>query len=201
MKKKILITGGYGFIGSFAVQKYLNMGHEVLNIDKLTYASDLTRLKNYNNLRNYRFIKADIKDQKIEKKILRYDPDIIINFAAETHVDNSISKPSKFVETNINGTYNLLNISLKLFKRKKLKKDKFRFIQISTDEVFGTTKRGAKFNEKSPYKPNSPYSSSKASADLLVRSWNKTYGLPTIITYCTNNFGPKQDKEKFIPIF
>jgi dTDP-glucose 4,6-dehydratase len=191
----VIITGGCGFIGSFAVNKYLKEGHKVLNIDKLTYASDPKRIQK--NKKNYFFIKDDISNPNLYKVINNFNPNIIINFAAETHVDNSIKNPSKFIYSNIIGTYNLLEISKKIWLKNK--KKKFRFIQISTDEVFGSIKNKKPFDEQSNFRPNSPYSSSKASAELLVRAWNKTYGLPTVITYCTNNFGPSQNQEKLIP--
>lgn len=191
----VIITGGSGFIGSFAVNKYLKKGHKVLNIDKLTYASNSKRIKK--NKKNYFFIKSDISNPSLYKVINKFNPNIIINFAAETHVDNSIKKPSKFIYSNIIGTYNLLEISKRIWLKNK--KKNFKFIQISTDEVFGSVSNNKPFDEESNFRPNSPYSSSKASAELLVRAWNKTYGLPTVITYCTNNFGPSQNQEKLIP--
>ncbi len=192
----VIITGGSGFIGSFAVKRFIKENHRVLNIDKLTYAGNNNRLLSVRNKKNYKFLKKDILDRSIVKVLNHFKPDIIINFAAETHVDNSIKNPSSFIDTNFNGVYNLLKASQSYLE--KFKNKKFFFFQISTDEVFGSTKKKS-FNEKSPYLPNSPYSSSKASADLLVRSWGKTYNLPYIISYCTNNFGPYQDPEKFIP--
>jgi len=190
----VIITGGCGFIGSFAVKKYLEEGHNVLNIDKLTYASNPKRIKKN---KNYFFVKSDISNPALYEVINKFNPNLIINFAAETHVDNSIKKPSDFIHSNIIGTYNLLEISKKIWSKNK--KKIFKFIQISTDEVFGSVSNNKPFDDKSNFRPNSPYSSSKAGAELLARAWNKTYGLPVIITYCTNNFGPSQDKEKFIP--
>jgi len=192
----IIITGGSGFIGSFAVKKFLKNNHKVLNIDKLTYAGNNKRLVSIKNDPNYKFLKKDILDKEIYKEFLKFKPDILINFAAETHVDNSIKNPSSFINTNFNGVYNLLNSSMLYLK--KYNNKKFFFFQISTDEVFGSIKNKS-FDENSPYLPNSPYSASKASADFLVRSWNKTYKIPYNITYCTNNYGPYQDCEKFIP--
>ncbi len=192
----VVITGGSGFIGSFAVKKFLENNHKVLNIDKITYAGNNKRLLSIKNNKNYKFLKKDILDKKIFKDFLKFKPDLVINFAAETHVDNSIKTPSYFMNTNFNGVYNLLNASMIYLN--KYKNKKFFFFQISTDEVFGSIKKKS-FDERSPYLPNSPYSASKASADLLVRSWNKTYKLPFNISYCTNNYGPYQDKEKFIP--
>ena len=191
---KVLITGGSGFIGSFATSKFVNNNHDVINIDSLTYAGDNSRLKEIKHKKNYEFIKIDINNKKIKKIFEKFKPDCLINFAAESHVDNSIKQPNKFINTNINGVFNLLKISLEYLKKNK----KFFFYQISTDEVFGSINKKS-FNLKSSYKPNSPYAASKASADLLIRSWNKTYGLPTIISYCSNNYGPKQHYEKFIP--
>ncbi len=192
----ILITGGSGFIGSFAVKKFVQENHKVLNIDKLTYAGNNKRLISIKNKKNYKFLKKDILDKNIIKVFNKFEPDVIINFAAETHVDNSIKNPLSFLDTNFNGVYNLLKASKSYLE--KFNNKKFFFFQISTDEVFGSTKKKS-FDEKSPYLPNSPYSASKASADFLVRSWGKTYNLPYIISYCTNNFGPYQDPEKFIP--
>jgi dTDP-glucose 4,6-dehydratase len=192
----ILITGGSGFIGSFAVKKFIQHKHNVLNIDKLTYAGNNKRLLSISNKKNYKFLKKDILDRNIVDVFYKFKPDIIINFAAETHVDNSIKNPLSFLDTNFNGVYNLLKASMSYLK--KFDNKDFFFFQISTDEVFGSIKKKS-FNEKSPYLPNSPYSASKASADFLVRSWGKTYDLPYIISYCTNNFGPYQNPEKFIP--
>jgi dTDP-glucose 4,6-dehydratase len=193
---KVIITGGSGFIGSFAVKKFLEEKHQVLNIDKLTYAGSNKRLFSIKNNPNYKFLKKDILDKSISKFIFKFKPDVIINFAAETHVDNSIKNPYSFIYTNFNGVYNLLNASTDYVF--KYKKKNFFFFQISTDEVFGSAKISS-FDENSPYLPSSPYSATKASADFLVRSWNKTYNLPYIISYCTNNYGPHQDSEKFIP--
>ena len=193
---RIIITGGSGFIGSFAVKKFLTENHKVLNIDNLTYAGNNKRLLSIQNNKNYKFVKVNILSKDIFKLLFEFKPDVIINFAAETHVDNSIKNPSSFVSTNIDGVYNLLNASTKYVE--KYNKKNFFFFQISTDEVFGSAKKKS-FDEKSAYLPNSPYSATKASADFLVRSWNKTYKLPYVISYCTNNYGPYQDCEKFIP--
>ncbi len=193
-KKTILITGGMGFIGSnflnICVPKYKN--YLFVNIDSLTSVADVRNVS-VKNKKNYRFKKVDIRNiQKLEKIFREFKITDIIHFAAETHVDVSIHNPKIFVETNINGTHNLLNLALKY----KIK----RFHQISTDEVYGSLKKGQKsFTTNSNLAPNNPYSASKASADLLVRAYHKTFGLNTIISRCTNNYGPNQDHSKLIP--
>jgi len=190
---KILITGGAGFIGSNFIRhmlvKYPN--YEIINLDKLTYAGNLNNLKDIEKNKNYSFLKGDICDKKIVEKLIK-KVSIIINFAAESHVDRSIIKSDAFIQTNVFGTYVLLQAA-KEFKIKK-------FIHISTDEVYGSIVSGS-FNEDSSLKPSSPYSASKASSDMLVTAFNVTYGLPTIITRSTNNFGPFQYPEKLIPLF
>jgi dTDP-glucose 4,6-dehydratase len=189
IKKKILVTGGCGFIGSHFIDLLLKKNNYfVINVDKLTYASN----KKYKNIKNvnYKFFKIDICDKKkILNIINKYKPKIIVNFAAETHVDQSINSPEKFFKTNILGVVSLLQAL------KKLKN--IRFIQISTDEVFGDPEYVT--NEDSKYIPSSPYSSSKASADLIIKAWSRTYNLDYNITYSCNNYGPRQNKEKFIP--
>jgi len=189
---KILVTGGAGFIGSnfinYMLKKY---DYKIINLDKLTYAGNLENLKEASKNKNYTFIKGDICDKKLVLDILS-DCDAVINFAAESHVDRSIETPDIFLQTNVNGTVNLLNCA----KERKIE----RYIQISTDEVYGSIKEGY-FTESTPIAPNSPYSSSKASADLFVQAYFKTYGLPTLITRCSNNYGPYQYPEKLIPFF
>ncbi len=194
---KILVTGGYGFIGSCFVFQQIAKGNFVVNLDSLTYAANLENLASVKDSKNYEFVKGDICDQNLVSEILtKFDIDLLVNFAAESHVDNSIANPQSFINTNIVGTFSLLNTALNFYKTKK----DFKFIHISTDEVFGSLKiDDAKFNEETNYRPNSPYSASKASSDHLVRAWFETYKLPTIITNCSNNFGPRQHKEKFIP--
>ena len=191
---KILVTGGAGFIGSnfvkYILAKYPN--YKIVNLDKLTYAGNLDNLSDVEDNPNYQFIKGDICDQKLVERIVEDKIDVITNFAAETHVDRSIYDPKIFVKTNVLGTQVLLESAL------KFKIDKF--IQISTDEVYGTLTEGF-FTESSPLLPNSPYSASKASSDLLVRSYFKTFGLPALITRSTNNYGPYQFPEKLIPLF
>ncbi|MCK4427853.1 MAG: dTDP-glucose 4,6-dehydratase [candidate division Zixibacteria bacterium] len=191
---KILATGGAGFIGSnfikYILSKYPH--YKIVNLDKLTYAGNLDNLSDIEDNPNYQFIKGDIGDQKLVESIVEDKIDVIVNFAAESHVDRSIYDPKIFVKTNVLGTQALLESAL------KFKID--RFIQISTDEVYGTLTRGF-FTESSPLLPNSPYSASKASADLLIRSYFKTFSLPAVITRSTNNYGPYQFPEKLIPLF
>ena len=204
--KNILITGGAGFIGSnfilYFLQKYPN--YHLINVDSLTYAGDLENLKGVECYTNYTFVKGDICDKDLIQDVFaRYAIDSVIHFAAETHVDNSIKNPSAFVETNVNGTFNLLhNAYLSWFdapSRPKAHKEHCVFHHISTDEVFGSLGESGYFSESTPYAPNSPYSASKASSDMLVRSYHHTYGLKTFITNCSNNYGPKQHDEKLIP--
>ena len=200
--KNILVTGGCGFIGSCFVKKQIAKGNFVLNIDKLTYAGNPANVEAVASNPNYRFTKADINETSLIQNLLNYNKiDWVVNFAAESHVDNSISGPEIFVQTNINGTYSMLQASLNYYKNLSAeKKNDFRFLHVSTDEVFGSLQENDEpFNENSRYQPNSPYSASKASSDHLVRAWQETYKLPTIITNCSNNFGPFQHREKLIP--
>ena len=190
---KLLVTGGAGFIGSNFIH-YIITEHsdwEVVNLDKLTYAGNLENLQDIENNPRYRFVKGDIADRKLVSSLLQEGIDIIINFAAESHVDRSILDASPFIETNIKGTQTLLE-GARHYKVGK-------FIQVSTDEVYGTTEKG-KFTEESPLSPNSPYSASKAAADFLCHAYWKTYQLPVIITRCSNNLGPFQFPEKLIPL-
>ena len=197
---KIIITGGAGFIGSSLINLLIKKGHTVINIDSLTYAGNLKNLNFVEKHKNYFFIKSNICNKtKILEIFKKYNPSAIMHLAAETHVDNSIGKPNTFIRTNINGTYNLLE-AVRNFLSKKNKNFKFKFIHISTDEVYGSLGSIGKFKEKTPYSPNSPYSASKAASDHLVRAWYKTYKLPTIITNCSNNYGPRQFPEKLIPV-
>jgi dTDP-glucose 4,6-dehydratase len=193
---KLLITGGAGFIGSNFIRYYLEKHPDdfIINYDKLTYAGNLDRLKDLEIEPNYKFVKGDITDAKrVEEVVKRYEVDQIIHFAAETHVDRSIENPSVFIETNVLGTQVLLEAARKC----KVK----RFHHVSTDEVFGALdlKTKEKFDHKTTYNPSSPYSASKAGSDHLVRSYFRTYGLPVTISNCSNNFGPYQDPEKFLP--
>ena len=195
MKKKILITGGLGFIGSNLIKYFLKKNYFVINIDKISYASNFYNLKKYKNYKNYKFFKCDIGNKlKINKILNQYKPAAIFNLAAETHVDRSIDGPENFIQSNIVGTFNLLEAFKKYYKKNK----KIKFIHISTDEVYGDILKG-RSKENDTYKPSSPYAASKASSDHLVFSYLKTYNLPLIITNCSNNYGPNQHPEKLIP--
>ncbi len=200
---RILVTGGLGFIGSSVIRNLIKKEDiKVLNLDNQTYAANTKALKNLEKNSNYIFYKGDIANKKlIEEIFFTFKPQFVMNLAAETHVDRSISNPQKFIETNINGTFNLLEGSRKYLKRcSKEIKYNFRFQHISTDEVFGSLGKKGLFKEDTRYNPSSPYSASKAASDHLVRAWNHTYKIPTIITNCSNNFGPYQYPEKLIPL-
>ena len=198
---KYLITGGLGFIGSnFILKKIEGSTHKILNYDKKTYAGNYANLKKVEKNKNYQFILGDISNfNLIFDTIKNYRPDVIINFAAESHVDRSIDSADEFINTNVVGTVNLLKASMSYFE---LLNDKsgFKFMHISTDEVFGDLDANGFFKENSLYNPSSPYSASKASSDHFVRAWHKTYGLPILISNCSNNFGPFQFPEKLIPL-
>ena len=199
----IFVTGGAGFIGSnFILNWFQNTNEELLNIDKLTYAGNTDNLLSLSNKKNYLFYEADICDPAIESLFKTYKPRAVLNFAAESHVDNSIDSPKIFFETNVMGTLNLLDASRNYWNEQNDElKHKFRFIHISTDEVYGSLEReDPKFTENSRFQPNSPYSASKASSDHIVRSYFHTFGLPVITTNCSNNYGPYQYPEKLIPI-
>ena len=200
----ILVTGGSGFIGANFILNWFSENEEPLvNLDKLTYASNQDNLKHLKNSKNYFFEKGSIEDLSLVTALLeKYQPRAVINFAAESHVDRSISDSDDFIQTNILGTHTLLKASLKYFEiLKGSEKDNFRYIQISTDEVYGSLKdKDFQSSEDSPYFPNSPYSASKASGDHLARAWYETFGLPIITTNCTNNYGPFQHEEKLIPL-
>jgi dTDP-glucose 4,6-dehydratase len=202
--KNIIVTGGAGFIGS-AVIRYLikQSDHIVINLDRLTYAGNLESLKEVEHSPRYHFEQVDICDPSgLERVLEQYQPDIVMHLAAESHVDRSIDGPAAFIQTNIVGTYTLLEAARKYWE--KLPQDKqtqFRFHHISTDEVYGDLGGSpGLFTEESPYAPSSPYSASKASSDHLVRAWFRTYGLPTVVTNCSNNYGPYQFPEKLIPL-
>jgi len=200
---KIFVTGGLGFIGSNFISMQIDKHkNEILNFDKLTYAANVNNLLKYKKNKLYNFVQGDIVDSKKILKILNsYKPDCIINFAAESHVDRSIDGPKEFINTNIIGTYELLNATLKYYELNyKENENQFRFIHVSTDEVYGSLGKQGYFKENTPYNPSSPYSASKASSDHLVRAWNLTFNLPTIITNCSNNYGPFQFPEKLIPL-
>jgi dTDP-glucose 4,6-dehydratase len=192
--KKIIVTGGLGFIGSNLIELLLENNYYVINIDKITYSSNFYNVKEFNKNKNYQFIKSDINNKKLFDIFLKYKPSCIFNLAAETHVDRSIDNPSDFISSNINGVYNILEC----FKKYYLKHKKTKLIHISTDEVYGDVLKG-RSDENYSYKPSSPYAASKASSDHLVYSYVRTYGLPAIITNCSNNYGPKQHPEKLIP--
>jgi dTDP-glucose 4,6-dehydratase len=205
MNNSILVTGAAGFIGSNFIlnytHKYLKTNY--ISLDKLTYAGNFENLRPLSNYKNHKFVKGDINNSKIISSIFeKYRPRAIINFAAESHVDRSIKGPTKFMQTNIMGTYKLLEQTRSYYdKLNNSEKNSFRFLHISTDEVYGSLNKNDKpFTEKNNYFPNSPYSASKASSDHLVRAWNETYGIPVITTNCSNNYGPYQFPEKLIPL-
>jgi dTDP-glucose 4,6-dehydratase len=191
--KKIIVTGGLGFIGSNLVDLLLKKKFFVINIDKATYSSNYYNVKEFKDSKKYKFIKFDIKNKNLKKIFFRYKPHGVFNLAAETHVDRSIDNPDSFIQSNIVGVYNLLE-SFKYFS----KKNKSKLIHISTDEVYGDILTG-RSHEKYPYQPSSPYAASKAASDHLVSSYVRTYSLPAIVTNCSNNYGPKQHPEKLIP--
>lgn len=190
----ILVTGGAGFIGSCFVRHELkkHSDYKIINLDALTYCGNLENLKDVENNPNYTFVHGNICDRELVRDLIK-EADCVVNFAAESHVDNSIKHPEIFVETNVQGTLNLLQASKELGIEK--------YLQVSTDEVYGTLGKTGYFYETTPLAPNSPYSASKASADLLVRAYRETYGLPTLNTRCSNNYGPYQYPEKLIPFF
>ena len=195
MKKKILVTGGLGFIGSNLIGLLLKKNYHVINIDKISYSSNFYNLLEFKNNKNYEFYKCDLNNlKKLNFLINKYKPVCIFNLAAETHVDRSIDNPKNFIKSNILGVYNLLEC----FKKYSKKYPKSRLIHISTDEVYGDVLKG-RTDEKQLYKPSSPYVASKAASDHLVYSYFKTYNIPVIITNCSNNYGPKQHPEKLIP--
>ena len=207
---KILVTGGAGFIGS-AVIRYIikNTSNSVINIDKLTYAGNLESLASISNSESYFFEKIDICNRvELDRVFKKYKPNVVMHLAAESHVDRSISGPAEFIQTNIVGTYTLLEASKEYWNKLSAEnKDSFRFHHISTDEVYGDLPHPDEsngvlplFTEETPYSPSSPYSASKASSDHLVRAWHRTYGLPVLITNCSNNYGPYHFPEKLIPL-
>ncbi|MDC0565695.1 dTDP-glucose 4,6-dehydratase [Candidatus Pelagibacter sp.] len=191
--KKIIVTGGLGFIGSNLIDLLLKKNYKVLNIDKATYSSNFYNIKEFKGSKNYSFIKCDIKDKKLKSIFFKYKPNCIFNLAAETHVDRSIDNPESFIQSNIVGVYNLLEC-YKTFS----KTNNSRLIHISTDEVYGDILSG-RSSEIYPYDPSSPYAASKAASDHLVSSYVRTYKIPAIVTNCSNNYGPKQHPEKLIP--
>ncbi len=204
--KTILVTGCAGFIGSNFVPYFLKKYPEyhIVNLDLLTYAGNLENLKEIEEDDHYTFVKGDICDRELVESLFeKYDIKGVIHFAAESHVDNSIKNPGVFIETNVNGTFTLLDVAYKYWMKEpfiyKKEYEACRFHHISTDEVYGTLGEEGLFTEETPYAPNSPYSASKAGSDMIVRSYRHTYGMNTIITNCSNNYGPKQHDEKLIP--
>lgn len=203
MSKRFLVTGGAGFIGSAVVRHLIqDLGHHVCVLDKLTYAGNLDNLAPIAKNPRFRFAKIDICDSRdVRHLVSDFHPNIIMHLAAETHVDRSIDGPAAFIETNVTGTFQLLEIARDYWQSlRKTEKSAFRFHHVSTDEVFGSLGPDGFFCEESPYQPNSPYSASKAAADHLVRAWHHTYGLPTVTSNCSNNYGPYHFPEKLIPL-
>lgn len=200
---KFLVTGGAGFIGSAVIRHLINdKKFSVLNVDCLTYAGNLASVQTVSDNKLYHFQKLDIRDRKgLQGAFLQYKPDVVLHLAAETHVDRSIEGPEAFLQTNIIGTYHLLETALEYWQSSPLEtKQRFKFHHVSTDEVFGDLGLGdAPFTESTPYAPSSPYSASKAASDHLVQAWHRTYGLPTTISNCSNNYGPYHFPEKLIP--
>jgi dTDP-glucose 4,6-dehydratase len=190
--KKFIVTGGLGFIGSNLIKYLLDLGYYVVNLDKITYASNFYNIKEFKNNKFYKFIKVDISNKKkLSQIIKKYKPNCIFNLAAETHVDRSIDQSDDFIQSNIKGVHTILEI---LLKNRKIK-----LIHISTDEVFGNVKKNLRTSEYTPYKPLNPYAATKAASDHLINSYVNTYNLKAIITNCCNNYGPGQNPEKFIP--
>jgi len=201
--KRVLVTGGAGFIGSAVARKLVNeTDHHVLVVDKLTYAGNLESLQTVFSNPRFSFSQGDIADRSLMRRLFgEFRPDVIMHLAAESHVDRSIDGPSEFIHTNIIGTFTLLDVALEYWRAlDDARKRTFRFQHISTDEVFGSLGPEGLFCEDTPYDPKSPYSASKASSDHLVRAWNHTYGLPVVVTNCSNNYGPFHFPEKLIPL-
>jgi dTDP-glucose 4,6-dehydratase len=200
----ILVTGGAGFIGShFVLDWFAEVGTPLVNLDKLTYAGNLHNLVSIQDKPGYTFVRGDIRDRTLVDKLMHeFSPRAIVHLAAESHVDRSLVGPGEFLDTNINGTFTLLEASRAYLETLDAQdRAKFRFLHVSTDEVFGSLKPGdAPFEETFPFRPNSPYAASKASSDLLVRAWGKSYGVPAIVTNCSNNYGPLQFPEKLLPL-
>lgn len=199
---KLIVTGGAGFIGSAVVREAIKRGHNIINIDVLTYAANSENLSSVDSNENYCFEQIDIRNrQRLAENFEKYQPDAIMHLAAESHVDRSIDGPADFIETNIVGTFNMLDVSRSYWEARG-KPETFRFHHVSTDEVYGSLSADPSvlFTEETPYDPRSPYSASKASSDHLVRAWHETYGLPVVITNCSNNYGPYQFPEKLIPV-
>lgn len=197
---KILVTGGAGFIGSAVVRQAVRDGHQVVNLDALTYAANPENVAPVANSPAYAFVRADLRDRAaLDRVFADHAPEAVMHLAAESHVDRSIDGPGDFIQTNITGTFNLLEAARAWWTRAG-RPDTFRFHHISTDEVYGTLGATGQFTEDTPYAPNSPYSASKAASDHLVRAWHETYGLPVLVTNCSNNYGPYHFPEKLIPV-
>lgn len=197
---KILVTGGAGFIGSSVVRLAISRGASVVNVDAVTYAACLNNVANVANHPNYAFEQVDIRDREALAGVFaKHTPDAVMHLAAESHVDRSIDAPADFIETNITGTFNMLEAARSYWQAQG-RPVTFRFHHVSTDEVFGSLSPTGMFNETTPYDPRSPYSASKASSDHLVRAWHETFGLPIVLTNCSNNYGPFQFPEKLIPL-
>ena len=197
---KLLVTGGAGFIGSAVVRQAVAAGHEVINLDALTYAACLENVASVADAPNYTFVQADIRDRAaLDTVFATHTPDAVMHLAAESHVDRSIDGPGDFIETNITGTYHMLEAARAAWTAQG-RPETFRFHHISTDEVFGSLGKTGQFTETTSYDPRSPYSASKAASDHLVRAWHETYGLPVVMTNCSNNYGPYHFPEKLIPV-
>ncbi|WP_223427225.1 dTDP-glucose 4,6-dehydratase [Tateyamaria pelophila] len=197
---KILVTGGAGFIGSAVVRLAIGRGHQIVNLDALTYAACLDNVAAVENAPSYSFVRADIRDRgALDTVLANHAPDAILHLAAESHVDRSIDGPGVFIDTNVMGTYTLLEAARRHWETQG-RPDTFRFHHVSTDEVFGSLGATGLFSETTPYDPRSPYSASKAASDHLVRAWHHTYGLPVVLTNCSNNYGPYHFPEKLIPV-
>jgi len=199
---RVLITGGAGFIGSAVCRHFvLDLGHEVVVVDKLTYAGNLVSLAPIASSPSYKFEKLDVCDADDIRNIFsKYQPDAVVHLAAESHVDRSISGSNAFIQTNIVGTYTLLEIAREYLNTNKGRADEFRFVHVSTDEVYGSLGDSGLFSETTSYDPSSPYSATKAASDHLAKAWYRTYGLPVIVSNCSNNYGPYQFPEKLIPL-
>lgn len=197
---KILITGGAGFIGSAVIRKAIRDGHKIINLDALTYAANLTSLESVSNHPGYVFERADIREPAALEHIFSlHKPEAVMHLAAESHVDRSIDSPGAFIDTNVHGTFNLLETARRYWTTQG-NPESFRFHHVSTDEVFGSLGDSGQFTEDSPYDPRSPYSASKAASDHLVRAWHETYRLPVVLSNCSNNYGPFHFPEKLIPV-
>ena len=197
---RIIVTGGAGFIGSAVVRRAVRDGHQVLNLDALTYAACLDNVAEVADHPGYTFLEADIRDRAaMDAALAGFGPDAVMHLAAESHVDRSIDGPGTFIDTNVTGTYTLLEAA-RSFWTGQGRPDQFRFHHISTDEVYGSLGPTGQFTETTPYDPRSPYSASKAASDHLVRAWHETYGLPVVLTNCSNNYGPYHFPEKLIPV-